>query len=184
MKTVKYFEDTDGKGLEFLCPGCMEVHRIYYEGTDVPLWKVDFKDPDNPTIRPSIRVSREEDTPEGVMHTCCHSYVTKGKIRFLPDCTHELVGKIVQLPDLETFEEDQQQEGELPSLITEIVQSLGIENTKNIKGVSIRAFVQEPVIVQIERYVDSDDLKGLLLDVFETYRLKAEKVEELQQELT
>lgn len=30
----------------------------------------------------------------------CHSYVTDGKIRFLGDCTHKLVGQTVELPEM------------------------------------------------------------------------------------
>lgn len=31
----------------------------------------------------------------------CHSFVRDGKIQFLNDCTHSLVGKTVDLPDIE-----------------------------------------------------------------------------------
>lgn len=31
----------------------------------------------------------------------CHSFVTDGKIQFLGDCTHNLVGQIVELPEID-----------------------------------------------------------------------------------
>ncbi len=31
----------------------------------------------------------------------CHSFIEKGKIRFLPDCTHSLAGQTVDLPENE-----------------------------------------------------------------------------------
>lgn len=30
----------------------------------------------------------------------CHSYVTNGRIQYLGDCTHELAGQTVDLPEL------------------------------------------------------------------------------------
>ena len=32
----------------------------------------------------------------------CHSFVTDGNIQYLADCTHELAGQTVPLPDWET----------------------------------------------------------------------------------
>ncbi len=31
----------------------------------------------------------------------CHSWVTKGNIRFLNDCAHQLAGKTVELPEVD-----------------------------------------------------------------------------------
>jgi hypothetical protein len=47
-------------------------------------------DRDKPTIRASILVRGK---------TICHSFITDGKIQFLPDCTHELSGKTVELEE-------------------------------------------------------------------------------------
>lgn len=30
----------------------------------------------------------------------CHSFVTAGRIEFLPDCTHALAGQTVDLPEI------------------------------------------------------------------------------------
>lgn len=53
------------------------------------------KDTKKPTLRPSIL------THGGNKEERCHSYVTDGKIKFLPDCTHEFAGKTVDLLDVD-----------------------------------------------------------------------------------
>lgn len=74
---------------------------------------------ERPTIAPSILVKGSRFTANGQKQydewragriecpsefesepACCHSFVTDGKIQFLADCTHELAGKTVPLPDL------------------------------------------------------------------------------------
>ena len=44
-----------------------------------------------------------EDKAEGRRKLChvCHSFVRDGKVQFLPDCTHALAGKTVDLPEIE-----------------------------------------------------------------------------------
>jgi hypothetical protein len=66
---------------------------------------------DAPTLTPSILVRGTVPvTDEQVarimagekiepVETICHSYVTDGKIQFLNDCTHELAGQTVDLPE-------------------------------------------------------------------------------------
>jgi hypothetical protein len=44
-----------------------------------------------PTFEPSILV-------EGA-RSRCHSFVREGRIKFLSDCTHELAGQTVDLPE-------------------------------------------------------------------------------------
>jgi hypothetical protein len=78
-------------------------------------------DPERPTFTPSVlfRVGHfipghqgpscwctfnEKRRAEGkreASFTCgvCHSFVTDGRIQFLGDCTHELAGQTVELPD-------------------------------------------------------------------------------------
>lgn len=95
----------------FQCPGCGENHA--------PSNKWAFNgDYDKPTFSPSILVTSGHYSPghsgpcwctweerfpnEGpVPYRCgvCHSFVTDGKIQFLNDCTHELAGQTVEIPD-------------------------------------------------------------------------------------
>jgi hypothetical protein len=80
--------------LKFHCPGCNEEHWVSV-GTN-SVWKIIWKfngDYNKPTINPSILVRHGE--------SVCHSFIRDGKIQFLGDCTHELRGKTVDLPDIE-----------------------------------------------------------------------------------
>jgi hypothetical protein len=74
----------------FHCPGCKMLHGLDSRWT--------FNgDVNKPTFSPSLLVrypwgpSQEEKR--------CHSFITDGFIRFLNDCTHELKGQTVEIPD-------------------------------------------------------------------------------------
>lgn len=73
------------------CPGCEMRHQL-------PDWEFNG-DVDRPTFRPSLLVTWEHG-PEREKRRC-HSYITDGKIKFLGDCTHALVGQTVELPAIE-----------------------------------------------------------------------------------
>jgi len=91
---IKHFRNAQGElvGYTFYCPGCREIHNINTS------WRFNG-DYEKPTIEPSILVQWEE----GVMFQKmrCHSFIRNGDIQFLTDCTHELAGKTVPLPDRE-----------------------------------------------------------------------------------
>jgi hypothetical protein len=76
--------------LVFFCPGCKEEHA--FNST----WTYNG-DADKPTASPSILVSGGGDATY-----CCHSFIRDGRIEFLGDCSHELAGQTVDLPDLES----------------------------------------------------------------------------------
>ncbi|MEO0870447.1 MAG: DUF6527 family protein [Pseudomonadota bacterium] len=88
-------DDTNNAWAQFRCPGCGQIHMIQIDPEGVePLWtwnnlKV------LPTFSPSIRV---RGTRAGAPFVC-HSFVTDGMIQFLNDCTHELAGQTVPLPE-------------------------------------------------------------------------------------
>jgi hypothetical protein len=73
----------------FFCPGCKQGH-----GFSVPPHTYN-NDPDKPTVRASLLVGGN-----GGAKYRCHSYITDGKIQFLDDCTHDLKGQTVELPEL------------------------------------------------------------------------------------
>lgn len=79
---------------KFQCPGCKRSHTI----ND----KWDFNgDFEYPTIKPSVLFKGGRfDKNENWIDLRCHSFVTDGKIRFLNDCSHNLAGKTVNLPEL------------------------------------------------------------------------------------
>jgi hypothetical protein len=71
----------------FRCPGCDAPHQVDDRWT--------FNgDQEKPTFRNSVLL--HEDRAHGYR---CHSYVTDGRIQFLPDSTHALKGQTVDLPD-------------------------------------------------------------------------------------
>lgn len=114
----------EGGLVRFKCPGCDDTHGVYVEpakdGTPRPVWGFNG-DGDKPTFKPSVlcqffkykfnlgspefkedlRRAQEAKTKLSGRDMVCHSFVTDGYIQFLSDCTHELAGKTVPLPDFE-----------------------------------------------------------------------------------
>jgi hypothetical protein len=92
-----------GRAVGFWCPGCLRAHLIMVSSDGAPdgsCWGFDG-DGDCPTFTPSIMMNGPGPThdPDAPV---CHSFVTKGRILFLQDCTHELAGQTVDLPDFPT----------------------------------------------------------------------------------
>lgn len=87
--------DQDGKlaGHVVNCPGCGYWHLF-----DLGRWQFNG-DLDRPTFSPSMLVNANIDRTKHPKLHRCHSFVRDGKIQFLNDCTHELAGKTVDLPD-------------------------------------------------------------------------------------
>jgi hypothetical protein len=110
----------------FFCPGCNGPHSIHVNSpnTTGPNWSYNGN-PDAPTFTPSV-LARTTGAPDGrsVMtdeeaqeHDAiykaggrealfasrfgkvCHSFVTDGRIRYLGDCTHDLKGQTIDLPE-------------------------------------------------------------------------------------
>jgi hypothetical protein len=100
---VKHCVNQDGKhyGWSFTCPGCGQYHVIPTDGghDSDPQHNWSFNDNvDKPTFQPSLKVSWTEG--EQQIQRICHSVITDGLIQFCGDCTHALVGKTVELPDI------------------------------------------------------------------------------------
>lgn len=100
-----------GKSVLFWCPGCDDVHRVTVETPNGWGWNGDLE---SPTFTPSVRVQGNQWAPGEPFHkpnhaavaagdrTCCHSFVTDGRIQYLGDSTHALAGQtvdMVALPD-------------------------------------------------------------------------------------
>ena len=90
----------------FWCPGCDGAHAIQHGEGSGPRWGWNGSK-DRPTFTPSVKVTwpanpnAGEEFKEWRTERICHSFVTDGRIQFLSDCTHELSGKTVDLPDWE-----------------------------------------------------------------------------------
>lgn len=81
----------EGGLLLLWCPGCQDVHMPRVSGPGAWEWNFDLE---KPTLSPSIMVDRGREDRQ------CHSFMQNGQWHFLPDCHHELRGKIVDLPEL------------------------------------------------------------------------------------
>jgi hypothetical protein len=114
----------EGGLVQFRCPGCGENHGVYVkpaeDGSPRPVWGFNG-DGDRPTFNPSVlcrffryafkpgtpefeedlRRAKEAKTKLSGKDMVCHSFVRDGQIEFLADCTHELAGRTVALPDWE-----------------------------------------------------------------------------------
>ncbi len=97
--------DDNGKlcGWAVKCPGCKNHHEFLVVGVHPRLWIFDGNR-DLPTFHPSMNC-RCGPMPEGTKRAgkidVCHSIVTAGRIQFLGDCTHELRGQTVDLPEID-----------------------------------------------------------------------------------
>lgn len=112
MAKIKRFTTDDGGyhgELGFMCPGCNDMHFINDALTEIQnlpinhIWTFNG-DFDKPTIRASVlsRSYRKNDKTGkyDIEIDRCHSFITKGKIKFLKDCHHALAGQTVELPDV------------------------------------------------------------------------------------
>ena len=99
-KKVRSFKDGDGyRGFHFHCPGCDNNHTLYIEGNG-PKWTFNGNE-EKPTFSPSVLTKGYLGDEHGDRKNngVCHSFITDGEIRFLGDCTHDLKGHTVELPD-------------------------------------------------------------------------------------
>lgn len=124
----KILRNVEDSGLMFYCPGCKGMHMIKHGAGQGPRWQWNGN-VDKPTFSPSILVRGTKMTEKGradynawrdagfpslgherqfdSMPTVCHSFVTDGRIQFLSDCTHELAGQTVDIPELPEWAQDE-----------------------------------------------------------------------------
>ena len=101
MAKVRERKEEGWYHFEFECPGCKYKHGFYVErlGHTGPMWQFNG-DIERPTVSPSILMRTSQ---SGVPHIC-HSFIQDGYIQFLSDCTHELAGHTVELPEVEPYD--------------------------------------------------------------------------------
>jgi hypothetical protein len=101
MPKVEIIQEKEGAIAHFICPGCCGVHAQYirpYRNAVGASW--DWNGGiESPTFTPSI-YAKTEYTEPGRSPKVCHSFVTNGWIRFLGDCTHDLAGQSLELPEI------------------------------------------------------------------------------------
>lgn len=129
-KVGPYVEGGEVTGYMIFCPACKQGHLFNTKpgnasgvGGHKPTWTFNG-DAEKPTFRASMLVQtgckaqshrpgghcwctyakNNPDEPAPFECSVCHSFVTDGKIEFLGDCTHELAGQTVPLPDFDSQE--------------------------------------------------------------------------------
>ena len=101
---IAYIQDEPtNQRVVFHCPGCKRGHYVQVKlknASQGPLWSWNGS-LEQPTFSPSILVTYDgpDAGKDGAPQAVCHSFVKDGQIQFLDDCTHELAGKTVPLPD-------------------------------------------------------------------------------------
>lgn len=84
----------EGVDLSFFCPACGYPHNIVVDGSRG--WKFNG-DMECPDVSPSICLTAEYgDNRESQI---CHSFIRNGEWQFLNDCTHNMAGQTVPVPD-------------------------------------------------------------------------------------
>lgn len=74
------------------------------EDYEHPVWTFNGN-VDSPTVTPSLLVTypanprATDEFKEWRTERVCHSFITDGKVQFLSDCTHELAGQTVEIPE-------------------------------------------------------------------------------------
>lgn len=86
----------------FFCPGCRHAH-YFRTGTPTdpndkrPLWTRSGTD-ESPTFAPSLKLSYQDpETKKAVV--ACHLFLKSGQLQLLTDCSHDMAGKTVPLPE-------------------------------------------------------------------------------------
>lgn len=82
----------------FRCPGCKHPHKVgIREGTNVGhVWDFNW-DYEKPSFNPSYLSTHPRTKP--IPNYVCHLFIRDGKIEFLTDCSHDLAGQTIDIPD-------------------------------------------------------------------------------------
>jgi hypothetical protein len=95
MPKAEAIKDSNNQhaGYIIYCPACKGYHHLDTRWT--------FNgNLDRPTFQPSLLVNGRANFENPAVPRC-HSFITDGRIQFLSDCTHEMAGKTVELPEVE-----------------------------------------------------------------------------------
>lgn len=93
MRLSAILRQAEGPRLFWWCPGCGEPHCVQVGDGPGPRWNW-IGDAERPTFTPSVLVTGRD--------TRCHSFVREGSMVYLDDCTHDLAGKTVPIPEWPT----------------------------------------------------------------------------------
>jgi len=95
MDKVKKEYSENGDRYLFRCPGCEHLHVVDSRWHFNHNYKL-------PTFQPSVlnKSLQYNDELDKMEPHVCHLFITNGQISFLNDCSHELAGQTVELPDM------------------------------------------------------------------------------------
>lgn len=126
VKPIINTDTNQTMGYEIKCLGCDSNHAVYTTPFDSQhVWGFN-NNVENPTFTPSLLIrsghyitdeyknwwyepkgcwctynKEHPDNPASFKCGICHSFITDGKIQYLSDCTHELAGQTIELPEIE-----------------------------------------------------------------------------------
>ncbi|MCW5648340.1 MAG: ammonia monooxygenase [Ramlibacter sp.] len=119
----RFLRSLEGGGMMYWCQGCKSTHAVNVGQGPGPRWGYNGN-PDAPTFTPSVLVTWYEPTAEGEAmmdrgdplppgmkrypgkDMVCHTFIRDGRVQFLSDCTHELAGQTLDLPELPAHLQD------------------------------------------------------------------------------
>lgn len=97
--------NADGDRVLWWCPACDCAHAVPVKPGDPNGW--DFNgDMESPTLAPSVLVYEHKASPPFRDQPRCHTFIRKGNVEFLSDCSHALAGRTVPLVPLNEGEND------------------------------------------------------------------------------
>jgi hypothetical protein len=105
MKLGRLVDSKDNHiGYTHWCPGCKSIHNIWTETRNSlgATWSFNG-DVEKPTFNPSVRIQWESGER---VKLCCHYFIKDGRIEYCSDCTHDLKGQTIPLPELPADERD------------------------------------------------------------------------------
>ena len=80
------------------CPACKCSHGVPIDGAR----KWDFNgNMESPSLSPSILISYGGANPPD-RSNICHCFIRNGNIEYCSDCSHDLAGKTVEIPNFES----------------------------------------------------------------------------------
>lgn len=107
----KFLRSCEGGGLRYWCQGCEDLHGVQVGEGSGPRWGYNGN-PDKPTFSPSVLTTysanpdASDEFAEWRKERICHTFITDGQVQFLGDCTHELAGQTLPLPELPDYLKD------------------------------------------------------------------------------
>lgn len=88
-------------GFVHYCEGCKDLHYIYTKMKNNLGCRWSFNgNMEKPSVTPSVHYKAEDKDPEWPLLMVCHYILTDGVLNYCGDCTHELAGKSVPLPEI------------------------------------------------------------------------------------